>query len=361
MNTVLPPFRPKMIVWHLPATSGEPNHPPVSHTEIPENGQGRGFSTQECLLVIDSIVRLARPIIVFSGSSTLQRTDLFSITEYTVALGLKVIIEVHPLQLNEDLVRKFSVFGPRIFRVMVDDCIVEDLDHRYRQTETFRALENAVNLIRRAGLELHLGATVHKPDLRQIEYDHDYAVRQSAVGLYCHFCFDETTEGATTQSVNIEALIEAIAQMKSFSPKDMYFSPQCVRYSHKGSQTFIPINRDHPAGGSESAAPSDDPKSLFSNPPSEWLHWCMGGKTFAFIAADGVVQLCAGISAQCGNLRDVGYDFSKIWERSPVLQCVRDNEWSCIETRERLIPKSNTSGQMHSETTEPPISQRNQS
>jgi MoaA/NifB/PqqE/SkfB family radical SAM enzyme len=147
--------------------------------------------------------------------------------------------------------------------------------------------------------------------------------------------------------------------MKTFSPRDMYFSPQCIRYGHKSNQTFVVNSHDQPAEGSESAGLSDDPKSLFSSPPSEWLHWCMGGKTFAYIAADGVVQLCAGISAECGNLRDVGYDFGKIWERSSLMQNVREYDWSCTETREQLTRRSDTRAEVNNEPAEPPISQGN--
>lgn len=343
MKTVLPTFRPKMIVWHLTASSGQ------QHDEARVNGERKALTTQECLLVIDGIVRLARPIIVFTGPSLLQRPDLFSITEYAVALGLKVIHEVRPQDLNDDIVRKFSVFGARIFRIMVDDCIAEDIDHRYQQTENFRALEQAVSLARKAGLEVHLGATIRRPNLRQVEYNHDYAIRQSAVGLYCHFHFDEST-GSIAPS-DIETLIEAIAQMKNYSPRDMYFSPQCIRYSHKGNHVFPVDDEERVAVEGEPARSPDEPKSLFSNTPAEWLHWCMGGKTFAYIEADGTVQLCAGVPIRCGDLREVGYDFAKIWERSPVMQSVRDNDWSCTETRQQF-PVANTSSESQEEGAE---------
>lgn len=305
MDTVLHAYRPKMIVWQL--TAGESEVKP--------------FSTHECLLTIDSIARLSRPIVVLTGPSILRRTDLFTITEYAFALGLKVIIEVDPRDVTDDIVRTFSTFGKRIFRLMIDRCIVEDIDTRYKHSECFSVLEECVKRLRSAGLEIHLGATIQTPDVRQLAFDHDYAIRRSAAGFYCHFCFQDDSRTASQngqRAAQIDAMIAAIAEMKSFSPKEMYFSPQCVRYGHREGFGYGKIE-------------------LADTPTSEWMHWCLGGKTFAFIDVEGGLHLCAGLQVKCGDLRDKEYDFLKIWEESDVMKNVREHEWSCTETREEYL------------------------
>jgi MoaA/NifB/PqqE/SkfB family radical SAM enzyme len=322
MKPVLNPIRPKMIVWQLVLS------------EVDRPGVTEPLSAQECLLVIDSIVRLSRPIVVFTQPSV-QHPDLFSITQYAFALGLKVIIEVQPEDLNDDIVRKYSSFGPRIFRILIDDSILEDPERRYEQSERFHTLEQAVNCLRRAGLEIHLGATIRQPNLRKLAFCHDYAIRRSAAGFYCHFRFEPSTGSGSSRAESgsepppgengqvaerIEALIDAVAEMKSFSPRDMYFSPQCVRYGFKGNHTFA----------------FDSPNPTPPNSHSEWLSWCMGGKTFAYIDAVGNVQLCAGIPFKCGSLRENGYNFVAVWEHSEIMQDVRDNEWSCTDTRKQF-------------------------
>lgn len=303
---VLEHHRPKLLVWQLtPAAE-----------DIEANG--KVFSTHECLLTIDSIVRTAKPIVVLTGHDVVHRPDLFSIIEYGVALGLKMIVEVRPSEVDDQLIRKFSSFGPRIFRVIVDGCIKEDQNTRYQDSDDFRALEQTVQSIRNAGLEVHLGTTVLQPDVRQLAFDHDFALTRSAAGFYCHFCFDNPEE-AETGPKEIEEMIAAVATMKGYSPRNMYFSPQCIRYEHR------------------QAAWSGTEEDNGAPARAEWNHWCLGGKTFGYISATGDVQICAGIGLDCGNLREHRYEFRSIWYNSDVMKRVREQERSCTETRELFL------------------------
>ena len=303
---VLEHHRPKLLVWELTPSASD------------DVANGGSFSTHECLLTIDSIARTAKPIVVMTGQGVVNRPDLFSIIEYGVALGLKIIVEVRPAEVHEELIRKFSSFGHRIFRVIVDGSIEEDMNTRYKDTDGFRELERAVESIRNAGLEVHLGTTVHRPDRRQLAFDHDFALTRSAAGFYCHFCFDQP-EQVDTDPAEIEEIVAAIARMKGYSPRDMYFSPQCIRYEHR--HTFG--TREEGDNGATAG--------------SEWNHWCLGGKTFGFISAAGDVQVCSGIPVDCGNLRKYRYDFRSIWFTSNVMKKIREQERTCSETRDLFL------------------------
>jgi MoaA/NifB/PqqE/SkfB family radical SAM enzyme len=307
MNHVLHDhFQPKLIVWQLVSSQdGHNGHP---HSDL---------TTHECLLTIDGIARTGKPIVVLNGPNILQRPDLIAIVQYAVALGLKMIVEVRPAEITDAALRTFSSFGHRIFRVLVDDCIVEDIDTRYKETESYALLEQVVRKLRDAGFEIHLGATISRPDVRQLAFDHDYAITHRATGFYCHFSFERTENAPDPES--IESLVSAVAMMKSYSPRDMYFSPQCIRYGHR-LETFVGDTR------------RDEEK------PSGWDHWCLGGKTFVYINAEGAVQLCAGLGSACGNLRSENFNFKKIWESSQLMKHVRENEWTCLQTRDQFLP-----------------------
>ena len=291
-------FYPRLIVWHL------------SDAKTVET-----FSTQECLLTIESIAKVSKPIVVLTGAKVLGRPDIYQIIEYGFALGLKMIVEALLRELTDDVVRRFKVFGPKVFRVLVDESIVEDNGTRYRQTPFFRELEDAVLRLKNTGYELHLVATIASPDLRKFAFYHDYAFRRSAQGLYCHLHINGTHTNGNAR--RIDEFIEAIARMKTFSPKQMYVSPQCVKYglNHAaGSQHhYIEV---HAEEGN-----------------AEWKQWCLAGRSFAFINPTGKVQMCGGIQLDCGDLRANNFDFKTIWESSELLDCVRARERSCEDMR----------------------------
>jgi MoaA/NifB/PqqE/SkfB family radical SAM enzyme len=330
MNTFEERFRPRLIVWEiLPKKKG--------NNVVAATAFGNGhrtaepFSTHECLLVIDSIARTAKPIIVLTGQNLFERNDLFVIVEYGVALGLKMIIEARPEALTEEVLRTFSVFGNKIFRLLLDDCIAENPATRYEKSPSFLALETAIQRLRQAKYEIHLGLTITTTEMRELAFKHDYAFRRSANGLYCHLCFEdgeEDPESLEAEEHGIDKVINAIARMKGISPKNMFFSPQCIKYELRNPDEI----HDHEL--------SDEGDGEHSS--SQWTHCCFGGKTYAFISPTGIVQVCAAQSQECGALRTNGYDFESIWEKSDVFNQLRQQTLTCPEARAVLKPEELT-------------------
>jgi hypothetical protein len=292
-------FHPRMIVWQLTNAS-----------------ETNTFSTHECLLTIDSIARIAKPIVILTGNNLIQRSDLYEIVEYGSALGLKIIIEALPDELSSDVLKQYARFGAKVFRILIDGCIKEDPGTRFKHSGEFQGLRDAVRRLRKAKYEIHLCLTITYNDIRALAFNHDYAIRSAAEGLYCYlrpkgFNNNGIQEGEDPS----EEIIEAIAKMKRFSPESMYVSPQCVKYGMRRISEVIEYE-----DGQEIREYNIERKN-----------WCLGGKTFTFISSVGKVQVCAGQLRECGDLRVSGYDFQKIWETSEVFESLRGNEKTCTE------------------------------
>jgi hypothetical protein len=208
---------------------------------------------------------------------------------------------------------------------MLDECVQEDMDTRFKQSPEFQSLEDAIGRLRKAGYEIHLGITIENPDLRQIAFHHDYALQKAANGLYCHLMFDPAAMTAIVGAGEIDHLIEdlvnRIAQIKRLSPSEMYFSPQCVKY---GLQEIDAVELD--ADGNEEHTVH-----------VEWKHWCLAGKSFLYIGPGGMVQPCASLAVPCGNLREQNYDFKKIWHSSEILQQLRHAVNACTCIRDMFL------------------------
>jgi len=314
-------FRPRVIVWQLGAAG---DSVAAGHGTPDSN---RSLTAQECILVLESIARMAKPIIILSGSHLLLREDLFGLVEYGHALGLKMIIETAPEDLTQEALRQYSNFGPRVFRLMLDNCIQEDMDTRFRRSPEYYTLDRAIRLLKSGGFEIHLGVTVQKPDIRALAFEHDYAFRRSARGLYCHLNFNRSNLPKGKQfeytEEQIEEFIEAIARMKRYSPDNMYFSPQCVQYGFVGVID----------GAFEQVGHADKEKAF------EWKHLCLGGKRFAYITKTGKVQICSGLNAEGGDLKVTDFDFQEAWDTSEIFREQRTNGNTCSITRVHMKAK----------------------
>lgn len=292
-------YSPRIVVWQL--------------ADLFSNVQ---FSKHECILTIDSISRTGRPIVVLRGPGILHYPGLFEIIEYGFALGLKMIVEAPPQDITLDVIKKFGAFGKKIFRIIVDDCITESPETRFQEKNELKILRECIQRLRRYGFEVHFSITVHDPDIRKLAFYHDYAFRTRADGLYCHLKFDKLPKQKKQEITNSEitTFIESIATMKGFSPKQMYFSPQCVKYMYTHSA-------NHNNGCSHDA---------------EWTHSCLAGKTFAYITFEGKVEICEGVHIECGDLRQADYNFKEIWQSSNHLRFLRKEECPCHEVRTRI-------------------------
>jgi MoaA/NifB/PqqE/SkfB family radical SAM enzyme len=246
------------------------------------------------MLVIDSIARTSRPIVVLTGEGILEKYGrLVEILEYGNALGLKMIVEVTPAELTDDVLAHFSRFGERIFRVKISEAIRENVENRIESAPFYGELDGCLDRLERSGYEIHLVFTATGPDTRILALVHDYAVRRSARGVYCHLRFDLGEGGTPKESGDVDEFIRRFATMKEYSPAPMIISPQCVRFVH--------TSYANARGGS-----------------GKWEYACLAGRSFAFIDETGRVRLCGGSADRGMSLRDTGYDFRKIWSSAPA-------------------------------------------
>ena len=304
-------FRPRVIMWQL------------TNSAVSEEEQQPWLSSHESLLIIDSIASVSKSILILTGPKLLSsRTDLFDIVSYGAALGLKMILEVEPEELNDEVLEKFRGFGPRVFRIILDGRVLEDMNTRFRQTPEFQHLEHVVDTMKRAGYEIHFSLNIKKPNQRRLSYNLDYAFRRAAKGLYCHFHLVNrkvTDEQRENFENSLDGFIERISELKSLVPSDMYCSPQCIKYV-----SYI------------AAEEADDILPVPAEDQPKWVNMCLAGKTFSFINEFGKVYVCSAMHVEGGDLRENRLDFKKIWLSSTVFNQLRDHRWSCIQTRAHL-------------------------
>lgn len=295
-------IKPRLIIWQL-----------TPEEEDKVNGY-LPLDLHESLLILDSIARTAKPIIVLKGSSIIKRDDISEIAKYGYDLELKMIIEIQPEDLNQNLINNFHKYGSRIFRLNIDGCVNEDIENRFKQTSEFLVLENAIELLKTNKLEVHLSVPINKLDHRSLAYNLDYAYSRGAKGLYFYLRRNCRQIQTINPGNNTDDFLQNIPCMKEMIPCNMYFSPQCVKYT----------NGSHPQETVELET---------NNGELHWMPVCLAGKTYCFISADGKIQFCPGMKVIVGDLREYHYDFKSFWLSSEVFNAVRVKNRSCSETR----------------------------
>lgn len=292
------PELPRIVIWQIAPAASPPGTGEAADPERPTR-HGEPLNTSECMLVIDSIARTSKPIVVLTGERILDHYPrLHEILEYGRALGLKMIVEVTPPELTDEVISRYAHFGERIFRVKVSDAIRENAENRIEASPFFAELDGCLDRLEKAGYETHLVYTATGPDIRILALVHDYAVRRAAKGLYCHLRFDLGAARKPEDGQAVDDFIRRFATMKEYSPASMIISPQCVKFVHN-------------------ARPNDGPDPDAAG-RGQWEYTCLAGKSYAFIDETGRVQLCGGNPDKRTTLRDAGYDFRKIWSHSPA-------------------------------------------
>jgi hypothetical protein len=284
---------PRIVIWQI---APGPDGKDAETSPDAATRHGEPLNTSECMLVIDSIARTSKPIVVLTGDRILERYPrLPEILEYGRALGLKMIVEVTPAELTDDVIARYAHFGERIFRVKISETIGNSPENRIEASPSFDELERCLDRLELAGYESHLVYTANGPDIRTLALVHDYAVRRSARGLYCHLRFDMGAAPPRADGQSVDEFIQRFATMKEYSPASMIISPQCVKFVH----------HSHRPGDPDAGR-------------GQWEYTCLAGKSYAFIDETGRVQLCGGNPDRRTTLRDVGYDFRKVWLHSPA-------------------------------------------
>ncbi len=298
-------FYPKLIIWEL-------------YNQTNSENINNFLSTRECFSVMENIAEFSKPIIVLAGNDPLDRSDIVDIILYGNSLGLKMIVETDGKKLNQDLQNVLRTIGTKSIRIYLNDRIKESIEDGLEKTKKFSEIENIISSLKKDGFEIQIGIPVKDFDVRAAAFNIDYALRKKAKGIYFNLKdFSIKTKGKKKKEhsgMDRSKIIEWIADHKKLLPNEMYFSPQCVRYGLKHIE-------DH---------------GNYSKPdqPPLFTHWCLGGKTFAYINIEGMVQICGGIEIECGNLREMKYNFHEIWNNSEVFSWLRNRSFSCPETND---------------------------
>ena len=324
-------YKPRLIIWNI-----------SPKTDKCSKNTSKPLSTRECFSVMDSIAEFAKPIIVLSTNScrklnndSFDRPDIVDLILYGNSLGLKMIVETCGYKLTQDFRNVLRTIGTKGIRILLHGRVKESIEEGFLHDEDFADLDQSLNELKADGFEIQLGINLDNYDERAMAFAIDYSIQKNAKGIYFHLNFDhcllqkeKSSKKTTNKLLKKEEIIMWIAKQKKLLPAEMYFSPQCVRYGMRHHEDNLP--------NTETENGNDRDTQIYSKP--QISHWCLGGKTFAYITNLGQVQICHDLKGESSDLRNCNYNFAEIWNNSKIFNALRNYNYSCLQT-ENYITK----------------------
>ena len=234
----------------------------------------------------------------------MSRPDIYDIAAYAHGLGLPVVMAPCGLLLNDETVAqdrrsRASAPSPSRSTARRPRRTTPSAATRARSTPCMRGIEAA----KRAGLRFQINTTVSRHNVAELPAILDLAVRLGAA-VFNPFLLVPTGRGRdlADQEISPQQYEETLQWLASQQTRgDIEIRVTCApHYQRILRQEGVQAAPGRGAAGG-----------------------CMGGKSFAFISHIGKVQICGFLDVECGDLRQSGYDFTRIWDTSEVFRHVQ--------------------------------------
>ncbi|HUT58827.1 MAG TPA: radical SAM protein [Phycisphaerae bacterium] len=293
-------YVPRLIAWEITRAC------PLSCAHCRAGGRppddAEELSTDECRRLADNIASVGKPIIILTGGEPLTRADVFDIAAYAHSLGLPVVMGTCGTLLDDQAARRLAEAGVRRISVSIDGATNESHDAIRGAEGAFEAALHGIEAARRAGLDFQINTTVSRTNRDELPEIMQLAARLGA-SVFNPFLLVPTGRG--------REMIDRQLSAEQYEQTLQWLVEQGSRDEIRIRVTCAPHYQRiiRQAGG---------------RPDARSAGGCLGGKSFAFISHTGKVQICGFLDIECGDVRQAGYDFARIWRDSEVFRRVRD-------------------------------------
>jgi heme b synthase len=309
-------YLPQLIAWEVTRSCVLAcKHCRAAAQPTPYPGE---LTTDEGKRLLDNIASFAKPTMILTGGEPMLRTDIYELAGYAHSLGLPVVMAPCGLYVNNESVAKMLKAGISCISISLDGATAETHDAFRGVTGAFDSAVRAIETARRGGLAFQVNTTVTQHNVEELPAILDLAARLRAVA-FNPFLLVPTGRGKELvgQELSPEDYEKTLRWLAEQSDRrDIAIRVTCAPH-----YTRILLER-RKATGCDAVAVKVAPPHEHPGGPAR-AKGCLGGKAFAFVSHVGKVQICGFMDIVCGDLKEVDFDFRRIWETSEVFQKVR--------------------------------------
>ncbi|MBM4103666.1 MAG: radical SAM protein [Planctomycetes bacterium] len=278
---------------------------PVDRVAANERSEVHGkqdfLSTRQCKYILDAVAELHKCVVVLTGGEPMVRDDIFELVEYGRSIGLRMAVATCGAMFDKLAAMRFKQAGILSLSFSLDGPDANTHDNFRQMSGAYDIMLKAIELVRAAGIRFQINTTVTALNADKLD-----AIAQLAInlGVACWNPFMLVPVGRAAQDKNLllspnqyEVILHKLADMKTSFPIELRVTcgPQFAR-----------VARQRKIAGADT------------------VPGCLAADGFAFISHKGDVQTCGFLEISAGNLLQNGYNLIGIWQRSPLLNAVRD-------------------------------------
>lgn len=318
---------PRLVFWESTAGCNlECVH--CRRLEVSHDLMKSDLTTAEAKRLIDQIVIVGRPILVFSGGEPLMRPDVFELAGHAKGQGLLTALATNGTLIDEPLARRIAQTGFDRVSISLDGADAATHDEFRGQAGSFDRAIGALNLLREVGVSTQINCTIarHNQDQLSAVMELGRSVGAAAVHYFLLVpvgCGEQIAEDQMLDAQEVERRLLEIYSIEHRT--DMQVKATCaphyyriLRQERRKEREAGATNIGHRgAGGGHPGGHPGGPAALHAVTKG-----CLAGTAVCFVSHDGKVFPCGYLPAEAGNVRK--QTFAEIWNRSAVFADLRD-------------------------------------
>ena len=260
------------------------------------------LSTKEAKALIDSFPEVGNPIIIFTGGDPMMRPDVYELTEYASARGLRCVFSPNGTLIDADNAVRLKASGVQRCSISLDGADAASHDAFRGVAGAFEASMRGIGHLKQAGLEFQINTTVTRDNLAS--FKRIFALCEGIGAKAWHIFLlvpMGRAAGLADQVISAEEYEKVLHWFYDFRKQaSMHLKATCAPHYYR-------IMRQR--------AREEDVSVTAENFGMDAMtRGCLGGTGFCFISHTGQVQPCGYLTLDCGNVRAT--PFPEIWRNT---------------------------------------------
>lgn len=271
----------------------------------------RDLTLDESFALIDSLVKLGRPILVLSGGEPLCRVDIFDIAARASSAGLPLALATNGTLIDSSVAKSIAKSGVRRVSVSLDGADSATHDGFRMLDGSFEAALRGIEELKKAGLSVQINTTIARHNYRQVESLYQLALAIEVDALHI---FMLVPVGCGVQIADEQMLsagdYEAILNWLYDKSKEGKLRTKATCAPHY----FRVMAQRSKADGQKPQRKSSGMEAM--------TRGCLAGSSVCFVSHEGDVFPCGYLPVVAGNTRRMPLE--KIWAESELFARLRD-------------------------------------
>ena len=268
------------------------------------------LSTAEGRVLIDSIARVAKPILIMTGGEPLLRGDFFDLARHAMSAGLRPVLATNGVLVTEPIAREIAGVGiPRV-SISIDGPSPDDHDTFRKVPGAFEASLAAVERLKEAGVAVQINTTLTRRNRHQLA---EIMRLVETIGAAAFHVFLLVPTGRARDLAGEEMDPREYEE----TLLEFYRLGRVSRLETKATcaPQYYRIMREQ--AKLEGIEVTEQTFGLNAR-----TRGCLAGLAFVFVSHRGELQPCGYFDVQAGSIREA--DFGEIWENAPLFNTLRD-------------------------------------